>query len=142
MMAGSVAPFYMSILQCSQHREAQGRLVRHIVLIALWVLVAAIAQSVYGAADEYWGLPFSVISAAIVAISFGWVAYRLIHYPPVADFLIDVQIESSKVSWSTWHELRRTTIVVLAAMVAFSTFLFACDITWQYVLRTASVLRV
>ena len=141
-MAVSVLPFHISILQFSQHRGAQGRLVRHLVLIVLWSLIAAICYGVYGAVDEYWGALFAAISVAIVAITFGWVAYRLIHYPPVADFLIDVQIESSKVTWSNWYELRRTTIIVLAVMAAFSAFLFVCDISWQFVLRVLSVLRV
>lgn len=141
-MVVAIAPFYMSLLQSNQHRGTQGRLVRHIVLIVLWILAAAICQSVYGSTSDYWGFRLAVISACFTATIVGWVAYRLIHYPPVADFLIDVQIESSKVSWSSWHELRRTTIIVLAVMVSFSAFLFTCDILWQFVLRALSVLRV
>ncbi len=139
---GSCVPFYVCMLQCNIHRGMQGRLVRNVVLVALWIFVAVVCQSVYGAVSEYFGTMVTIASVAFVAVSAGWVAFRLIQHPPVADFLIDVQIESSKVSWCTWPELRRTTIIVLAAMIAFSAYLFACDISWQFVLRSLSILNV
>ncbi len=141
-MGGSCIPFYMHVFQYNIHRRNQGRLVRYVVLVVLWILAAVICQSLYSAIGDFFGAVFSVTTMALLASLFGWVAYRLIHFPPVADFLIDVQLESSKVSWSNWIELRRTTLIVLSAMVLFSAYLFACDVSWQFVLRSLSILNI
>ena len=134
--------FFACLLNCYTHRGMQGRLIRHTVLILLWLFVAVITQKLYGVASEFLGVMAAVASAALVAVIGCWVAFRFLHHQPVADFLIDVQIESSKVSWSTWSELRRSTIIVLVAMALFSAYLFACDISWQFVLRSLSILNV
>jgi len=49
----------------------------------------------------------------------------------VREFLKDVQLEFTKVSWPTRNELRDSTIVVIVAVLLVSLFIAAVD----YVLR-------
>jgi preprotein translocase subunit SecE len=138
----SSLPFLVCLLRLDSHRPAQGRLIRRTLLIVAWILVAIVCQKIFGLAyDLFGGLVATAITVLAASLG-GWVATRMFQYPPIADFLIDVQTESSKVSWSTWPELQQTTIIVLTAMVAFSAYLFACDISWQFVLRWLSILNV
>ena len=71
-----------------------------------------------------------------------WVAFRAVNYPECAAFLIDVESEMSKVTWPSWAELQRATIVVLGTMFIFSMLLFGYDIAWQKVLELSGVLRL
>lgn len=135
-------PLYKCLFQSNVYRGNQGRLIRRLAFFILVSCAILASQRVYLAINQ----SFDFISVTAVAFAtvatFAWVAYRLTQYQPLADFLIDVQQESIKVSWCTLQELRRTTGVILAAMVIFSVYLFACDVTWQFILRSLSVLRI
>ena len=50
----------------------------------------------------------------------GWVSQ-------VRDFVKEVQVESTKVSWPTRNELRDSTIVVIAAVMVVTAFVFVVD---------------
>jgi len=71
-----------------------------------------------------------------------WVAFRAVNYPEFADFLIDVESEMTKVTWPTWAELQRATVVVLGTMFIFSALLFGYDVAWQKFLELTGVLRL
>ena len=43
------------------------------------------------------------------------------------DFIKDVRVESTKVSWPTRVELRDSTVVVIVTVLLVSAFLFAVD---------------
>ena len=134
--------FYTSLLRCDTYRPMQGRLIRRTTLVLLWLFIAAICQKIHGFAIVSLGIVIAGVATGTATAVGGWVAFRFLHHQPVADFLIDVQVESTKVSWCTWPELRRSTVVVLTAMAAFSIYLFACDISWQFVLKSLFVLNV
>ena len=70
-----------------------------------------------------------------------WLLWRMMQYPPVCDFLIDVQVESSRVAWPRFDDVKRSTLVVLLVMFLVSSYLFLCDRILQFVLRAASVLK-
>ena len=135
--------FLSSLLQSGVYRGNQGRLTRRLVFIFLVICISISYRQMYYSIYLPSGLA-SVMPVAFVIIVVGgsWISYRLIQYQPVADFLIDVQQESLKVSWSTLQELHRTTAVVLTAMFFFSTYLFVCDVFWQFLLRSLSVLSI
>jgi len=141
-MDRSTIPFLKCLLQCDTHRGTQGRLIRRLVFSTLASCVFVASRRAYSFASQFFDYTSATIFACAIAATGTWAAYRLVQYQPVADFLIDVQLESLKVTWSTWQELRRTTGVVLAAMVVFSAYLFACDVSWQILLRSLSVLSV
>ncbi len=63
-----------------------------------------------------------------------WLAYRIVNFPPFADFLIATEAELNKVSWTTRKRLIQDTIVVLTTMLLLTVFLFAVDVAWTWVL--------
>ena len=69
-----------------------------------------------------------------------WTTYRIIHWPRFADFLISVEAEMDKVTWSDWGELKRATVVVLVTMVILTVVLFLFDVFWQRVFTSTGVL--
>ncbi len=85
----------------------------------------------------YWrvGLP------AGFAVAFGWLIFRIVHFPPFADFLIATEAEMNKVSWTTKDDLIRATTVVLATVVLMAVFLFVVDRLWTFILQMIGVLR-
>ena len=53
----------------------------------------------------------------------------------VRDFVKEVQVESTKVSWPTRNELRDSTIVVIIAVLLVSVFVGAVDYVLQLGVR-------
>jgi preprotein translocase subunit SecE len=53
----------------------------------------------------------------------------------VREFLKDVRVESSKVSWPTRAELRDSTIVVIVAVLLVSFYVGVVDFILQQVMR-------
>ena len=141
-MSGDGASFQNCLLQRDVYRGNQGRLIRRLTFVFLVSCVLVACQQVYSIVYLPFGFMSGISVACAIVAAGAWFAYRLIQFQPAADFLIDVQQESLKVSWSTWQELRRTTGVVLAAMVIFSAYLFVCDVSWQFLLRSLSVLNI
>ena len=52
----------------------------------------------------------------------------------VKDFVADVRVESTKVSWPTRIELRDSTMVVIVTVLMVSVFLFIVDQALRWVL--------
>ena len=73
-------------------------------------------------------LPLLLLAASI------WLAWRVVNFPPFADFLIATEAELNKVSWTTRSRLIQDTIVVLVVTALLALFLFAMDQTWRVVL--------
>jgi len=133
--------FWGCLLSSAIYKGAQGRLIRRIVLGVGIVVLAIFAQQVYLILGNEWGNARMAVPVAIFLLG-SWTIARIVQFPPFVEFLIDVQLESTKVSWNTWPELKRTTTVVLVTMVAISAYLFLCDIVWQTILRLGRVLNV
>src|SRR5207302_1449682 len=72
-----------------------------------------------------------------------WLAYRLVNFPPFADFLIATEAELNKVSWVTRRRLIQDSVVVLVTMLLMTAFLFVIDIAWWLALsnRYVGVIR-
>jgi preprotein translocase SecE subunit len=68
-----------------------------------------------------------------------WFAYRLVSFPPFADFLIATEAEMNKVSWVTRRRLVQDTVVVLVTMLLMTVFLFVVDVIWQLALSNRYV---
>jgi preprotein translocase SecE subunit len=77
-------------------------------------------------------LRFTVPLLLVVATL--WFAYRIVNFPPFADFLIATEAELNKVSWTTRKRLVQDTIVVLTTMLLLTAFLFVMDSIWIKVL--------
>lgn len=78
--------------------------------------------------DVAFTLPILLIGGTL------WLGWRLVNYPPFADFLIATEAEMNKVSWVTRKRLVQDTLIVLTTMLLLTVFLFAVDIVWFKVL--------
>ena len=72
---------------------------------------------------------------AVLALVLGWLIFRVIQFPPFAEFLIATEAEMNKVSWTSKDDLYRATTVVLATVVLMALFLFVVDWLWLFILR-------
>ena len=128
-------------MQVGLYKRTQGRLVRQLTAGAVLtaVLLTAWTMSVHLLNGEKPWLQYGVPVA--VAVIGSWAAYRLVNYPPFADFLIDVEGEMTKVSWASTDELKRATAVVLVTMLTLGVVLFLYDNIWLQVLRLLGILQ-
>lgn len=80
----------------------------------------------------------------LIAVGLGavglWVGFRLVNWPKFADFLISVEAELNKVSWPTWRELFRASMVVIFTIFFLAIILFLFDTIW-YSIFTALGIR-
>jgi len=70
-----------------------------------------------------------------------WAAYRLIHWPRYADFLITTESEMNKVSWPSRQEVKTSTVVVLILSIFLAIFLSTVDWVWQLILYNIHILE-
>ncbi|MFO0889103.1 MAG: preprotein translocase subunit SecE [Isosphaeraceae bacterium] len=87
--------------------------------------------------NPYWRLGIPTAALAVL----GWIIFRVIHFPPFAEFLIATEAEMNKVSWTSKDDLYRMTTVVLATVLFLAVFLFVVDWLWLFILRTIGVLQ-
>ena len=64
-----------------------------------------------------------------------------VQLPSFADFLISVEAEMNKVSWPTWTELFRSSMVVILMIFILAGILFFYDVAWSYLLRLVDVVK-
>ena len=115
-----------------------------------WTGVAVAAIFVLGAIALYNTIlaDAQLEDAARTGVAFGvavagcWFGYRLVNYPRFADFLISVQAEMDKVSWISWKELIRSTIVVIVCMAFIGVLLSFYDFFWAALFRFVGFLKV
>ena len=134
---GSV--FLQEMTSAALYKRSQGRLARQITCVVIWLVIAIgcwrLSVQVLGRFD----LPIKYgVPGALLLIGM-WFGYRLVNYPPFADFLIAVEAEMNKVSWPTWRELSRSTVVVIILIVGLTAVLFGLDTIFQFVLQTLGV---
>lgn len=128
-------------LSAGVYKRSQGRMARQITCIVIWVVVAlgCWRLSVEGFARQQ--MPVKLGVPAVILLVGAWIGYRLVNYPPFADFLIAVEAEMNKVSWPTWRELSRSTVVVIVLIVGLTAILFALDSIWLFMLTALGVAK-
>ena len=133
---------WSELLQVDLYKRNQGRVVRQATAAAVGLVVFigcyVLAQgrlAEYGDAVRY-GVP-----AVLLAVGC-WFAFRLVNYPRFADFLISVEAEMAKVSWPTWPEVVRASLVVIGIMLLLAASLAIFDWLWYQVFSFFGVLRL
>lgn len=122
--------FLQNLLSGTMFKRNQGRLVRRLTLIALASVVLI----------GCWTMSKTVLSQSTVVVRQGivwsvallglWLVFRIVNFPRFANFLIAVEGEMDKVSWSNQEYLKRATGVVLGTMVLLGTVLWVYDFLW------------
>jgi preprotein translocase subunit SecE len=124
------------------YKRSQGRIVREVtffalaltLLIGLWRLSTWLNGSITNC--PAWlcdGLP------TVLALVGLWAAYRVVNWPAFADFLIAVEAEINKVSWPSWSELWRSTLVVIVVIFMIGLLLAAFDFFWVWFFKLIGV---
>lgn len=137
-----VAGLFAEMFSIGLYKRNQGKQVRQVtgVTVAIFFLIAAstLSNNLPVKSVEILRVGLPMLIGAVGA----WFAYRVVNYAPVADFLIAVQSEMDKVSWPSWPQLWRATVVVLVTMVFLAVSLFLFDIIWQYIFRAVGFLKM
>ncbi|TWT82078.1 preprotein translocase subunit SecE [Planctomycetes bacterium CA13] len=134
-------PLTSELFHTSVYKPNQGRIVRQVTCLAIWVIVALGCWSLYATLRGYFpstSYAASAIAGALAAIG-GWIGYRLVNWPQFADFLIAVEAEMNKVTWPSKDELIRASIVVIFTIFFLAIALFSFDVIWQFIFNFIGV---
>ena len=136
----TLVQFFTNQVQTGLYKPMQGWYARLYTALGLGLIAAAGVYRVYAAVEDnspLWrlGIP------ARIALALGWVIFRVIQFPPFAEFLIATEAEMNKVSWTSKEDLYRSTMVVLATVLIMAVFLFVVDWLWLFILRNIGVLQ-
>jgi preprotein translocase subunit SecE len=137
-VAGTSPPLTAELFSSGLYKPNQGRLVRQLTCLAIWVIVAlgSWRLNVWLTGSMGWG---DVAIPGALLIAGGWIGYRLVNWPRFADFLIAVEAEMAKVSWPSQTELVRSSIVVIFTIFFLAITLFMFDVVWQWIFTTIGV---
>ena len=117
-----------------RYKNSQGRLVRRLTMVGIWALFATGAYKFFGMAFSNWPLLSDQgvrgLAAGLIVVAGCWFGFRLVNWPPFADFLVSVEAEMVKVSWPGKAELYSSTIVVLVMFFILSAMIFLFDLIW------------
>jgi preprotein translocase SecE subunit len=132
-------------------KPMQGQKVRRATMLGIILLVGAgiwtLSNRTLNTVDNDWpvNIPFTnyvlpilpdvkfTVPLLLAAAGF-WLAFRVVHLPVFADFLIATEAELNKVSWPTRRSVVQDTIVVLTTVLMLTVFLFLVDIGWGWLL--------
>ncbi|MBL4883899.1 MAG: preprotein translocase subunit SecE [Planctomycetaceae bacterium] len=130
------------MLSVGLYKRNQGQQVRQVsgVTTAVVFIIAATTLS-----DNFpVGTSQAIVSGlpVLIGVLGCWFAYRIVNVAPIADFMIGVQGEMDKVSWPSWPQLWRATVVVLVTMLFLALSLFLFDLIWQFVFQSVGFLKM
>ena len=123
-----------SMFQAGLYKPLQGRIVRQVTFVSVAVLALLIAWEIASIgliADSFNGATYAI--GLVLSVIGVWFAYRIVNYPAFADFLIAVEAEMNKVSWPTWPELWKASLVVIFVIFSMALSLWVFDLIWAYV---------
>jgi preprotein translocase subunit SecE len=134
-----VSGFVQELARVGLYKRTQGKVTRQVTAATLFVTIALGCWQLLVVLKTWsWlqarstGLEYA-IPGALVALG-AWLSYRVVNYPPFADFLIAVEAEMAKVSWPSRRELVRATVVVLVTMLVLTIMLSVYDAIWSLLL--------
>ena len=129
------------LFDSSVYKRNQGRMVRQITCVVIWLVVVFAIWRFHAITLTRW-MPTSAISY-LVAVVLGavglWIGFRLVNWPKFADFLISVEAELNKVSWPSWRELYRASMVVIFTIFFMASVLFVYDIVWTRIFQALKI---
>jgi preprotein translocase subunit SecE len=123
--------FFGELFQVDLYKASQGKIVRQVVFFSLAIIFGVAGWRLR---DQFGFDSMSLNGLAVllgVAGVGAWISYRLVNYPPLADFFISVEGELGKISWPSQQELIRSAIVVILTMVFLALLLWLFDAVWR-----------
>jgi len=148
-MAGSqqrAASFWGGLLSFSMYKRQQGRVTRQVTFAAVslaiglgvWRLAQVLPLWLGGDASSSFGDELGLVRFLVPGLLMAagiWLAFRIVQTPAVADSLIAVETEMTKVSWPTRDEVIRSSIVIIFMIFVLAGILAVYDLFWWFVLR-------
>ncbi|MFV2067719.1 MAG: preprotein translocase subunit SecE [Pirellulales bacterium] len=131
--------FLQELFHASLYKRNQGRVARQVTFAAMALIVVLGVWDMSQMSGSDMAYRF-LLPGVMLAMGL-WIAYRLVNWPPFADFLISVEAEMTKVSWPGRTELIRSSLVVMFTIFFLATILFAYDLFWKKVLELLGVLN-
>jgi len=118
------------------YKRSQGRIVRQVTCLAIWVACALAAYQIYVNMLIWQDVHLAVKYAVpVIVLALGiWLGYRLVNLPSFADFLIAVEAEMNKVSWPSQTELIRSSLVVIILMFGLTMVISTYDTVLNWLL--------
>ena len=133
---------WQQLFQTGAYKSRQGRITRQVTAASVGLIVLLAAYKLHltlsvmqTSSSVHYGVP---VALAMLGM---WFSYRLVHMPRFADFLIAVEAEMKKVSWPTWTELVRSSMVVIFVIFALALLLALYDLLWQYLFSAIGLLE-
>jgi preprotein translocase subunit SecE len=130
-----VGAFVQELFRFDLYKRSQGKIARQVTFAALAIIVALAAWCLN---DYYTGKGATsigrIVMPLVVLVGGLWASFRVVQMPSFADFLISVEAEMNKVSWPTWAELFRSSMVVILMIFMLAGVLFFYDVAWSYLL--------
>ena len=139
--SGKNASLISELFNSAVFKPNQGRIVRQLTALGVWLVVAFGCWCLYAALRSQLAAGSYLVMAipgALLATGL-WIGYRLVNWPPFADFLIAVEAEMNKVTWPTKEELIRASIVVIFTIFFLAMALFLFDIVWKTIFETIGI---
>lgn len=140
-IAGSQGePLTSELFHSNVYKPNQGRIVRQLTALAVWVIVAFGSWRLYSALRGVFEAPYvgAIIPSVVLAAGL-WFGFRLVNWARFADFLIAVEAEMNKVTWPSKGELIRASIVVIFTIFFLAVVLFMFDVIWQFIFNFLGV---
>jgi len=134
------APLMRELFSAGVYKPNQGRIVRQLTCLAIWIIVGLACWALFSAlrGSNSSSVMSSAIPATFMALGV-WIGFRMVNWPRFADFLIAVEAEMNKVTWPGKEELVRAAFVVIFTIFFLAVSLFLFDIIWQRVFSTIGV---
>ncbi len=125
------------------YKRSQGRIIRQVTFaaIAIAILIGLWQLWQWMRAHETWHQAVTYGVPITLAVAGLWATYRIVNLPAFADFLIAVEAEMNKVSWPSWGELLRWSVVVIIMIFAIGFLLFGFDNFWVFIFKLVGVYR-
>ena len=135
---------FKELFRIRRYKTNQGKLVRKLTMIGVWVVFASgafkFSQMVFESIPLLNEQGVRYIVAALITAFGVWFGYRLVNWPTFADFLVSVEAEMVKVSWPNKAELYSSTIVVLVMFFILSAMIFMFDLVWLQIFRFIQIM--
>jgi preprotein translocase subunit SecE len=130
-----VGGFLQELVNVGLYKKSQGRITRQVTFFAMLICIAAGCYRLYTQMFFWWDVTtwygVNYWLPGVLLLAGGWISYRIVNVPSVADFLIAVEAEMNKVSWPTRTELFRASSVVLFCIIALAVLIYIFDFVFS-----------
>jgi preprotein translocase subunit SecE len=132
---------WANMLSVGLYKRNQGRLTRQLTAAGIALVIFFGAWTLSQGPLSGYDPPIRVGLPLVVCALGVWMAFRVVNWAPFGDFLISVEAEMDKVTWSSRQDLYRATVVVISTMVLLGAVLLLYDFVWVWFFTVVRILK-